>query len=146
MEIRKMSIQDYDGVYQLWLNTSGMGLNNLDDSREGIEKYLSRNPNTCFVAIKDDEIIGVIIGGHDGRRGYIYHLAVAANERQQGVASTLVKFTVVALAEEGISKVALVVFANNELGNGFWEKQGFTLRNDLIYRNKAIKTVIRIDT
>ena len=70
MEIRKMTADDYDGVYRLWLDTPGMGLNNLDDSREGIERYLRRNPGTCFVAQKEGRIVGAIMSGHDGRRGF----------------------------------------------------------------------------
>jgi hypothetical protein len=80
MKIRKMVIEDYEKVYQLWMSCTGMGLNNLDDSKEGIEKFLKRNPDTCFVA-EDHEIIGVILAGNDGRRGYIYHTAVHNSEK-----------------------------------------------------------------
>ena len=76
MIIRTMAINDYGMVYDLWLNTPNMGLNNLDDSKEGIGKYLERNPRTCFVAEKDSKIFGVILSGHDGRRGYMHHTAV----------------------------------------------------------------------
>lgn len=81
MKIRLMNIEDYEQIYSLWVNTPGMGLNNLDDSREGIERYLKRNPNTCFVAEEKGTIIGVIISGHDGRRGFIYHTTVAVDYR-----------------------------------------------------------------
>lgn len=141
-----MTINDYDGVYNLWLNTPGMGLNNIDDSREGIRKYLNRNPNTCFVAVEENDIVGVILSGHDGRRGYIHHTAVAVAERNQGVGSALLNAAFTSLDQEGINKVALVVFSNNEIGNHFWEKHGFTSREDLIYRNKTIKELVRIDT
>lgn len=146
MLIRKMTIADYDSVYELWLNTPGMGLNNLDDSRQGIEKYLQRNPETCFVAEKDNKIIGVILCGNDGRRGYIHHTAVSVSERKRGVGTALVDAAVNALKREGINKAALVVFSKNELGNSFWEKRGFTIREDLVYRNKTINEVTRIDT
>ncbi len=146
MEIRKMSIDDYEGVYQLWMNTPGMGLNNLDDSKEGIEKYLRRNPDTCFVALKNDIVIGVILCGHDGRRGYIHHTAVSTSERKQGIGNTLLNTAIEALEQEGINKVALVVFSKNEIGNAFWENRGFIVRNDLIYRNKNLKELTRIDT
>ncbi|NLT01206.1 MAG: GNAT family N-acetyltransferase [Acholeplasmataceae bacterium] len=141
-----MTITDYDYVYDLWLNTPGMGLNNIDDSRQGIEKYLRRNPETCFVAEKDNMIIGVILCGNDGRRGYIHHTAVSVLERKNGVGTALINAAMNALEREGINKVALVVFANNELGNSFWEKRGFTVREDLIYRNKTINELTRIDT
>lgn len=141
-----MTIKDYEKVYQLWLSCSGMGLNNLDDSKDGIAKYLDRNPDTCFVAEKSDEIIGVIISGHDGRRGFIYHTAVKPEYRNQGIAKMLVKAAMDALKANGINKVALVVFDRNKDGNAFWEKVGFTVREDLVYRNKTISELIRIDT
>jgi len=146
MIIRKMTIDDYDGIYQLWLNTPGMGLNTADDSIEGISKYLNRNPNTCFVAERDAEIVGVIMGGHDGRRGFIYHLAVKTSERNSGIGSKLVDNVMNALEKEGIHKVALVVYGKNEIGNKFWEGIGFTTREDLVYRNKNITELVHIDT
>jgi ribosomal protein S18 acetylase RimI-like enzyme len=141
-----MSIADYDQVHSLWLNTVNMGLNNVDDSKEGILKYLIRNPNTCFVAEKDGKIIGVILSGHDGRRGYIHHMAVAQNEQRSGLGTSLLNAAMSALSCEGITKVALVVFKKNEKGNSFWEKQGFVARSDLVYRNKAIAELVRTDT
>lgn len=146
MVIRFMTIEDYEKVYQLWLSCIGMGLNNLDDSKDGIAIYLDRNPDTCFVAEKSDEIIGVIIAGHDGRRGFIYHTAVNPDYRNQGIATKLVNAAMNALKANGINKVALVVFDRNEVGNAFWEKVGFTAREDLVYRNKAIAELVRIDT
>jgi ribosomal protein S18 acetylase RimI-like enzyme len=143
MIIRKMTIADYDSVYDLWLNTAGMGLNNLDDSRQGIEKFIKRNPETCFVAEKDNSIIGVILCGHDGRRGFIYHTAVSESERRRGVGSALVDAVIDALKKEGISKAALVVFSKNEPGNSFWEKRGFTARQDLVYMNKTINELLK---
>lgn len=133
MNIRKMSIEDYEDVYALWTSCSGMGLNNLDDSKEGIDKYLKRNPTTSFVAEDDGKIVGVIMAGHDGRRGYIHHTAVLPSYRNRGIAKRLVDAAVNALDEEGINKIGLVAFAKNEIGNGFWEKMGFSVRDDLVY-------------
>ena len=146
MNIRTMVIEDYEQVYSLWLNTPNMGLNNIDDSKEGISKYLARNPNTSFVAEKDGNIIGVILSGHDGRRGYIHHAAVSESEQRNGVGTALGDAAMFALEREGISKVALVVFEKNEKGNAFWEKHGFIERGDLVYRNKAITELTRVDT
>ena len=146
MTIRIMTIDDYEGVYTLWMRSVGMGLNNLDDSKEGIEKFLRRNPKTCFVAEEDTEIVGVILAGNDGRRGYIYHTAVNPSYRNQGIGTALVETVMEALRSLGINKVALVVFSKNTDGNIFWEKQGFTARDDLIYRNKTITEMIRNDT
>ncbi len=145
MKIRLMTIEDYKKVYELWINTPGMGLNNLDDSREGIEKYLKRNPLTNFVAEEDNRIIGVILSGHDGRRGYIYHTTVLPQYRKQGIGRKLVEHAMQALKEEGINKTALVAFSRNEKGNAFWEKMGFTERHDLVYRNKTVNKMIRMD-
>lgn len=141
-----MTIDDYDKVYNLWMSCVGMGLNNLDDSREGIDKFILRNPDTCLVAENDSAIVGVILVGNDGRRGYIYHTAVHPDCRKQGIAKQLVDDAMDELSALGINKVALVVFDRNELGNAFWENQGFTVRNDLVYRNKALAEIVRIDT
>ena len=146
MLIRLMTIEDYNDVYRLWCNTQGMGLNTADDSRAGIEAYLSRNPNTCFVSEVEQEIAGAILAGHDGRRGFIYHLSVSAEHRGEKIGSALVERAMAALEQEGIRKVALVVFDRNEAGNAFWERLGFTKREDLIYRNKSIVELTRIDT
>lgn len=146
IKFRKMILDDYLKVHELWLRTPGMGLNHLDDSKEGIEKYLKRNPETCFVAVEGESIVGVILSGHDGRRGFINHTAVEVKKRKQGIGSRLVQCAMSALEKEGINKVALVVFEKNQLGNDFWEKQGFEERTDLTYRNKSIKDLTRIDT
>jgi len=146
MQIRKMTIADYSGVYKLWLNTPGMGLNTVDDSEEGIAKYLLRNPETCFVAEKDDEIVGVIMSGHDGRRGYIHHMAVKTSERGQGIGTKLLDAATAALKNEGISKVISIVFKYNEIGNEYWENRGYAVREDLVYRDKLLVEMERIDT
>lgn len=146
MDIRIMTLKDYNEVYRLWLSCAGMGLNDLDDSEKGVEAFLNRNPDTCFVAENEDGIIGVIMAGNDGRRGYIYHTAVHKEYRKQGIAKALVEKAMSALEKHNINKAALVVFGKNENGNAFWERLGFTTREDLIYRNKAIAEMTRIDT
>lgn len=146
MHITPMQIADYDAVYQLWLSCKGMGLNDLDDSQEGITRFLQRNPDTCFVAKIEQKIVGVILAGNDGRRGYIYHTAVAPNYRNQGIATMMVEKVLQQFQQLKIHKVALLVFAHNQQGNCFWEKLGFTLRNDVNYRNKSLVELVRIDT
>lgn len=138
MQIRKMTINDYEEVYQLWINTTGMGMRSVDDSKEGIAKYLNRNPETCFVAESENEIIGVILCGHDGRRGFIHHTAVSEAVRKQGIGTALLNAAIEALKKQGINKVSLVAFCTNNLGNSFWESQGFIERTDLVYRNKSL--------
>lgn len=146
MNIRLMQIDDYPAVYALWLATPGMGLNDVDDSSEGIAKFLARNPHTCFVAQEQDKVVGVIMCGHDGRRAFIYHLAVAQDCRRRGIGRALPDAALRALEKEGIAKAALVVFARNAQGNAFWEKCGFDNRPDLVYRNRAIREMVRFDT
>ena len=144
--IKKLTIDDYDKMYALWLSCKGMGLNDTDDSREGIRRFLDRNPDTCFGAYEADMLIGVILAGNDGRRGFIYHTAVSPEYRGNGVGTALVNAALEALGRLGITKTALVIFGKNEVGNAFWEKQGFTVRNDLVYRNRALVEMVRIDT
>ena len=142
---RPMTIADYDAVYDLWIHTPGMGLNTTDDSREGIDKYLRRNPTPSFVALDGDAVVGVIMAGHDGRRGFIHHTAVLPTYRGQGIATRLVEHAMAALEAEGIHKTALVVFTHNDTGNGFWEAIGFTQREDLVYRNRNIHELQRVE-
>jgi len=138
VNIKQMTIDDYDAVYALWTASEGVGLRSIDDSQQGIEKFLHRNPTSCFVAVKDDAVVGSILCGHDGRRGYIYHAMVQENLRGNGIGKMLVKACMDALKVEGIHKSALVVYKTNELGNKFWESIGFTLREDLNYRNMSL--------
>ena len=144
LEYRVMTIDDYEAAYELWIRC-GNGLNDKDDSREGIDKYLKRNPNTSYVAVLDKKVVGVILSGHDGRRGIIQHACVSPDCRRMGIGKKLVDLALEALKKEGINKVLLVAFKKNEAGNAFWESQGFTLREDLNYRNKALAEMIRID-
>jgi ribosomal protein S18 acetylase RimI-like enzyme len=140
MQIRIMTTEDYERVYALWISMPGVGLNDADDAKNGIARFLMRNPTSCFVAEEGGEMAGSILAGHDGRRGHIYHLAVHPSYRRQGIGRKLVQAALGALSEEGITKAMLVVFKTNSGGNEFWEKQGFTARNDLVYRNKSLKS------
>lgn len=132
-----MTADDYDSVAKLWTNSSGVGVNS-DDSKENISKYLQRNPNTSFVAVESGEIVGAILAGHDGYRGFIHHTAVSSSHRGVGIGTNLVKAAVDAIRNDGINKVVLVAFKTNTLGNNFWEKQGFKVREDLYYRDLRI--------
>ena len=146
MTFRLMAMEDYPACYNLWRNTPGMGLNSLDDSAEGIARYLQRNPNTCFVAEEEGQLLGAILAGHDGRRGHISHTAVAAHAQRRGIGAQLVEHAMAALEREGITKVNLVVFARTDLGNAFWEKRGFFRRDDIVIRDKLIHEMVRMDT
>lgn len=142
--IRPVTIQDYDLIFALWNSTeqSRRALNPVDDSREGIERYLKRNPTTCFLAYDDNDdgrIAGVILTGHDGRRAIIHHMCVHPDYRRQGIASALVQKAEDALMKEGITKIFGLVFKDNDAANAFWENQGYSLRTNLNYRNKKLE-------
>ncbi len=138
--VKLVTIDHYDAMYELCNSTeqSRRALNPVDDSREGIERYLRRNPNTCFAAVKDGKIIGVILTGHDGRRAIIHHMCVHPDYRRLGIAAHLVSLAEEALKKEGIQKIFGLVFKDNEPANAFWEKQGYSLRTNLNYRNKSL--------
>ena len=144
MMIRLITIDDYDAIYELWNATeqSRRALNPVDDSREGIDRYLTRNPNTCFAAVDGDKIIGVILTGHDGRRAIIHHMCVHPNYRRMGIAGRLVSAAEEALKKEGIQKIFGLVFKDNDAANAFWENQGYSLRTNLNYRNKSLNADI----
>jgi ribosomal protein S18 acetylase RimI-like enzyme len=138
IKIRPMTGEDYPRLYELWKAVPGMGLRSLDDSAAGIGRFLARNPGSCFVAEAGGELAGAILSGHDGRRGHIYHAAVGERYRRQGIGAALVRAVEAALAREGIAKIALVAYKTNKAGNRFWEKAGFSPREDLVYRDKSL--------
>ena len=143
---RLVTIDDYDAIFELWNSTeqSRRALNPVDDSRDGIDRYLKRNPTTCFAAVMDGNIVGVILSGHDGRRGIIHHLCVHPDYRRMGIASRLVAMAEEALQKEGIQKVFGLVFKDNDVANMFWETQGYTARTNLNYRNKSMNRLIPV--
>lgn len=139
VNIRVMTTADYDGICDVWKDHDG--INPVDDSLEGFAKYLKRNPTTSFVAEDNGRIVGTILAGHDGRRGLFHHVVVLPEYRGKGIGKMLAESAMEALKKEGITKVLLVVFKDNDIGNGFWEHIGFTARNDLVYRNKYTNDV-----
>lgn len=131
--IRTMTIEDYDEVAILWEKIKGFAIRSLDDSREGIERFLKRNPTTSVVAIEDKRIVGAILCGHDGRRGCMYHVCVDPEYRLKGIGRDMVVHAMRSLQEENISKVSLIAFTHNDIGNAFWNEIGWTKREDLNY-------------
>ena len=136
--IRIMTIDDYDGVYQLWKKIKGFGLRSVDDSREGVRRFLRRNPSTSVVAEEDGKIVGSILCGHDGRRGCLYHVCVDAAYRRRGIGKEMVVKAMEALRQEEINKVSLIAFTKNDVGNAFWNTIGWTQRLDLNYYDFAL--------
>ena len=133
MNIRVMEAKDYDGVKSLGMTIKGFGIRSLDDSREGVERFLKRNPTTSVVAEEDGKIVGAILCGHDGRRGCLYHVCVEKDYRMKGIGKSMVVFCMEALKKEQINKVSLIAFTQNDIGNAFWKQIGWTKREDLNY-------------
>jgi len=128
-----MTIDDYEKVYQLWKSIKGFGIRSIDDSKEGVEQFLKRNPTTSIVAWKGELLVGAILCGHDGRRGCLYHVCVHKKFRMQGIGKAMVVACMEALKAEHINKVSLIAFTKNDIGNAFWNKIGWTKREDLNY-------------
>ena len=148
MEIREMRISDYDAVAALWHTISGFAIRSLDDSREGVEKFLSRNPGLSTVAEEDGRVVGAILCGHDGRRATLYHVCVEEPCRKRGIGKAMVVRSMKALQDEGINKVALIAFTHNDIGNAFWKEIGWTERQDLNYYDFTLNTdnIVRFNT
>ncbi len=133
MEIRTMTIEDYEQVYALWMTIKGFAIRSMDDSYGGVERFLRRNPSTSVVAVENGNIVGSILCGHDGRRGCLYHVCVHRDYRMRGIGKAMVVHAMNALKEEEISRVSLIAFTKNDMGNAFWNRIGWTRRPDLNY-------------
>lgn len=131
--IRPMTEDDYTKVYELWKTIRGFGIRSMDDSREGVGRFIRRNPSTSMVAETEGEIVGAILCGHDGRRGCFYHVCVREDCRKRGIGKSMAVQAMKALQEEQINKVCLIAFKKNEVGNSFWKSVGWTFREDLNY-------------
>ena len=133
MNIREMKIEDYDNVFALWKTIKGFGIRSVDDSREGIERFLKWNPGLSVVAEEEGQIVGAILCGSDGRRGCLYHVCVHKEHRRQGIGKNMVVWCMEKLKELQINKVSLIAFTQNDIGNAFWKEIGWTKREDLNY-------------
>ena len=133
MNIREMKIEDYEQVFALWKTIKGFGIRSVDDSKEGIERFLKWNPGLSVVAEENGTIVGAILCGSDGRRGCLYHVCVHKDFRRQGIGKTMVIWCMEKLRELQINKVSLIAFTKNDVGNAFWKEIGWTKREDLNY-------------
>lgn len=131
--IRAMTLNDYEKVYDLWTKIKGFAIRSIDDSKEGVERFLNRNPGISVVAEEEGRIVGAILCGHDGRRGCMYHVCVDPDYRLKGIGKSMVVFAMEALKKEKINKVSLIAFTKNDIGNAFWKEIGWTKREDLNY-------------
>lgn len=130
-EIRTMTIDDYDGVKALWDSIHGFAIRSIDDSRAGVERFLNHNSGMSVVAVADGKVVGTILCGHDTRRSGLYHVCVDEAYRRRGIGKAMVTECMIRLKNEGVNKVSLVAFKGNDLGNQFWQADGWVLREDL---------------
>ena len=138
MEVREITIHDYEQAIQLWRGCQGICLHSDVDSEYGIGIYLARNPGLSFVAVQGGKIIGVVLCGHDGRRGYLHHLAVAQEHRRGGVGTALANRALSSLREKGIRKCNTFVFDENRAALEFWQRIGWVQRDGLKVISKSI--------
>ena len=136
-QLRVMTLADHDEVIALWRVTEGIGLT-VSDDREAIGAYLARNPGMSFVAVAGGRIVGAVLGGHDGRRGYLHHLAVTPAWRHRGIGRALVEAVLAELKAAGMLKCNLFLYADNEAGRAFWLKHGWVTREDLVLVQKPL--------
>lgn len=130
MTIREMTIQDYDEIFAMWQITTKRALSSADE-RSQIERYLSRNPGMSQVAVCDGKIVGTVLAGHDGRRGFIHHMAVLPEYRRRRIGHRLAQRAIEKIAADGIEKTHIFCYQNNETGQGFWSDFGFGKRDDV---------------
>jgi ribosomal protein S18 acetylase RimI-like enzyme len=136
-QLATMTADDYDAVLDLWRSTENVGLSNAD-TRESIHAYLDRNPGLSLVACSAGRVVGAVLAGHDGRRGYLHHLAVTPQFRHQGIGTALVDACLTRLAAAGIGKCHIFLFHQNDDGQDFWTNAGWSLRTDLKIMSKSI--------
>jgi len=138
MEVREFLPEDYDKAAALWKRCEGIGLSAADE-RCPLTNFLERNPGLCFVALEDDELVGTILCGNDGRRGYLYHLAVDPRYLHQRLGKRLVERSLQELKAAGIDKSHIMVFGSNESGLKFWQDAGWKTRPEIVLMSFDIK-------
>lgn len=139
VEIIPFDMKYYEAVYRLWQSCEGIGLSEAD-APERIQSYLDRNPGCSFIARQGDCILGAVLGGHDGRRGYLHHLAVLPEARKKGIGSRLVDAALQAIRQQGIDRVHIFVYADNKSGIAFWQRIGWRLRDHLVIMSVDIES------
>ena len=130
--IRAMMIEDYEGVYKLWKQTKGFGIRSIDDSREGLERFLRRNPTTSIVA-EEEERLSAVFYADMTEKWLLLSCSVAEEHRMKGIGTQMAKMAMDALRAEKINQVCLIAFTDNQVGNQFWEQSGWKRREDLNY-------------
>lgn len=137
--VREMTLDDYEQMYDLWTRIKGFHIREIEDSKEGIARFLKKNPNNSVVAELDGKIVGTILCGHDGRRGSFYHVCVDPLLQKHGIAGQMVEFALASLKRDEITNVCLIAFKVNDIGNHYWKKMGWKKRDDIYYYNYTLE-------
>ena len=130
MIIREMTIADYEEIFEMWQTTTKRALSEADE-KSHIERYLNRNKGLSQVAVVDGKIVGTVLAGHDGRQGFIHHMAVMPEYRRHHIGQKLAKTAVEKIKAEGIAEVYIFSFRDNSVGQSFWKNLGFEKRDDV---------------
>jgi ribosomal protein S18 acetylase RimI-like enzyme len=137
VKIRIMNSSDYPGALDLWKSLPGLGLSSADE-QSAINSFLIKNPDSSFVALEGSKIIGTVLGGSDGRRGYLYHLAIHKDYQRIGLGRQLSEKSLAALKFLGLKKCHIFVISSNMDGLRFWERLGWLLRGDILVMSKDL--------
>ena len=135
MHIRPMTIEDYDEVYAIWQITTKRALS-AADSRDSLALYLRRNPKMSQVAVTDGKIVGTVLAGHDGRLGFIHHMAVLPEYRRHHIGKELATKALEKIFENGINKTQIYCYIDNETGQNFWKSLGFERTDNVLFELK----------
>jgi len=135
--IREITFGDYQAAYELWQNTEGLGLSSADEKKE-LELFLGRNPHLSFIAVDGEKLVGTVLCGHDGRRGFMYHLAVEQSYRKKGIGRKLVEKGLEGLKLAGIKKCHIMVLSDNPNGLNFWKQIGWQRRDNLTLMSRSL--------
>ena len=135
--IKPMTLADYDEVFSLWQNSKGVGLSE-SDTRPAVASYLKRNRGMSFVVRDGKRLVGAVLCGHDGRRGYLHHLAVADSHRRKGIGTKLVTRCLAELKRLDIPRCNIFLYAGNADGERFWKTSGWKTRADLCVVQKDL--------
>ena len=125
-----MTIDDYDDIIAMFRATPGITVREVD-SKDATRRYLERNPGLSFVAMVNERVVGCVMCGHDGRRGYLQHLVVKPEHRRHGIGKALVTACINSLKQIGIYKTHLFVLKSNSFADAFWESNGWILRDEI---------------
>ena len=136
MVIRPMKIEDYDDIFAMWQITSKRALD-ASDSREGSERYLGRNPEMSMVALDGEKVVGTVLAGHDGRIGFIHHMAVHPDYRRKHIGQSLAKEACRRIREAGIEKIQIYCYYDNLTGQEFWQSLGFEKTGNILFETNG---------